>query len=613
MEEPTVSNIVKRLLPLGSNEKPGDWNTYPFWPPDVFAVAATLVENSGCYTLLTDRAESKRTASRTESELAATISGISDSRIRDELGNIAAEWRSGGFELANPGDAMSPREEALQTLWSTIVDSPAALSPVEDTTEWAVAALKLLAVADLACVGIGFHGSAPDTENWITTMQRLVTEQHIKRGSETAEASEFELPATLCLRVPAGEACVQPKTRTPTVGCTIRSMSHHLALLPPHSKVKVQWHHYTVQSPDDLRDRVFNVLVVPFPYHVTGNAFAPSSQARRQDNWWRYFSVEQNWLPQAGSETERAEAFWAFLDSLIDAAEHEVSGIDGVVFPELALDRNIYEYVSVRLRQRHRRNLGFFISGVLWDNDDGALINAARTTVYLPLPEESDDGERGARTRHEAVLGAKFNQSKHHRWKLDRSQIRAYSLSDTLDTSRQVWWEDIDIRGRHLGFFVFRPGACFTTLICEDLARVDPCQSVIRAIGPNLIFALLMDGPQLETRWPGRYAMGLADDPGSSILSVSSLGLMTRSNHFYRSDFSTVALWRDCAGSSREIDLPTGHHGLVLTLRQHEEEEFTLDGRSDGGHAYHWLLDGCLPVKIDTGAFPWIDGRASAS
>jgi hypothetical protein len=83
-------------------------------------------------------------------------------------------------------------------------------------------------------------------------------------------------------------------------------------------------------------------------------------------------------------------------------------------------------------------------------------------------------GQSGTRT-------LELEQSKHHRWKLDRDQIHRYSLGDALDPNR-YWWENVDVHGRELNFFVFGSGSCFTTLICEDLARVDPVQKVLRAM-----------------------------------------------------------------------------------------------------------------------------------
>ena len=46
----------------------------------------------------------------------------------------------------------------------------------------------------------------------------------------------------------------------------------------------------------------------------------------------------------------------------------------------------------------------------------------------------------------------------------------------------------------------------WAVLICEDLARQEPAAELIRAVGSNLVIALLMDGPQLNNRWPARYA-----------------------------------------------------------------------------------------------------------
>ncbi len=47
---PTVNQIIKRLLPTGSNlEVNESIDEFPRWPPDAFAVTATLVHLSGFY------------------------------------------------------------------------------------------------------------------------------------------------------------------------------------------------------------------------------------------------------------------------------------------------------------------------------------------------------------------------------------------------------------------------------------------------------------------------------------------------------------------------------------------------------------------------------------
>ena len=149
---------------------------------------------------------------------------------------------------------------------------------------------------------------------------------------------------------------------------------------------------------------------------------------------------------------------------------------------------------------------------------------------------------------------------------------------------------------RSLDFYVFRDGSCFSTLICEDLARMDPCQPILRSIGPNIVFALLMDGPQLKDRWPGRYAMSLADDPGSSVLSLTSKALMRRSSHMFNTP-ETIALWRDPYGETIELVTPVNSHALLLNLARSTNEDNTLDGRREKKKSYSWRICGSQPLE----------------
>ena len=187
-------------------------------------------------------------------------------------------------------------------------------------------------------------------------------------------------------------------------------------------------------------------------------------------------------------------------------------------------------------------------------------------------------------------------REKHHRWKLNKSQIRRYALSTALD-ARKSWWEGIDIAPRIVEFFEVRGGTSMTVLICEDLARSDPCQAVLRAVGPNLVIALLMDGPQRAFRWPSHYAGVLADDPGSSVLTLTSLGLIERASATDSSHSRSVALFKDSTGDLQELQLPMDAHGLLLSLSATSKEEHTLDGRGDGVSAYIWHLDEVIPVR----------------
>src|SRR5260370_18505557 len=109
---------------------------------------------------------------------------------------------------------------------------------------------------------------------------------------------------------------------------------------------------------------------------------------------------------------------------------------------------------------------------------------------------------------------------------------------------------------------------------------------------------VLMDGCRLGAGWAARYATVLDDDPGCSVLTLTSIGMAVLSrpmNAVYCS--GSVALWKDArSGGPAEITLPDGAGGLVLNLTMKDIEEWTADGRSDRGCTTYTLLSGTHPV-----------------
>jgi hypothetical protein len=202
---------------------------------------------------------------------------------------------------------------------------------------------------------------------------------------------------------------------------------------------------------------------------------------------------------------------------------------------------------------------------------------------------------------------ARWEQSKHHRWRIEETQTRNYGFSLPPKT---YWWEDIDVANREVIFYCFHPAATMATLVCEDLARIDPVQPVMRAVGPNLVIALLMDGPQYEWRWPGRYATVLADDPGSSVLTLTSVATVDRYLRNASAPGSrVVALWKDARGRAQELSLEADHHALLLEARIRSVEERTMDRRSDGGVTAQLTLQSCASIRHPTPP-RWVTGAS---
>jgi len=117
------------------------------------------------------------------------------------------------------------------------------------------------------------------------------------------------------------------------------------------------------------------------------------------------------------------------------------------------------------------------------------------------------------------------------------------------------------------------------SLVCEDLAQNDDIAQLIRSVGPTVVICGLLDGPQLTSRWAARYASVLADDPGSAVLTLASLGMVQRSRPQGREPSRVIALWKDSSSGVREIPLEPGATGVLLTVTMDRATRRSADGR----------------------------------
>lgn len=548
---PTVMQTIQRLLPKGTNPLPEgnapSWQTVPLWPPDLFAVTATLVEGSGCYTH--------------PRYIDFSSNAFFNQDYKERVEKAARSWKK---------DSLEELQKAIQPLWTVLLEECAKDLAPNNPSRWWDASLTLLAIADSASFSAGFLPLL-DSAKYYDCAKKIINDfatiSRIPKTSPRPEECLPYLPNSLCWMVPPEEACVQPKAITCQVGCTLRSLSHHLALLRPMGEVATHWHISSSQNVVDTKGSQaipFNLLLVPFPYQIEGSCFQRGKnciEGRR----FNFFSIEQKWL----AEVESSDIA-SFLLKLVKIARREVGAVHGIVLPELALNTPVATLVLEHVREVHELEL--FIAGVT--SQVGNLVDSGRD----PNPVNGVF----ARILDRGKVSDAWVQPKHHRWKLDQGQIRRYHLGSHLQPTVE-WWEEIDISERSCQFGVFRPNGVFTALVCEDLARIDPVQAVLRAVGPNLVFVLLMDGPQRKDRWSSRYATNLADDPGCGVLTLTSLGMIQRSVDPGEPEPLQVGLWKDYRGEPKELLLPKGSHALVLTLSPIWEKEYTLDTRSDCG------------------------------
>ena len=559
--------------------------TPPYWCTDLFAIAAVLLQRSGAYHhVIPDSAHTS----------AARTLRVSDVE-RTRWIAAGAAWRGDGKK-----DAPS-QPKALLKEWARLWDLRdsdvfEAIVPNSQPPAWWRPALALFCIADEAARNLGFRPQAAEKRSFQAVSLERVAREAIDDGRDVFSFSTAEPDLV----------CILPKSRTPNVGCTLRSLSHHLALLPPRGLARACWLPASDDVPpaSDIRPRsgvrasentasgALNCLLVPMPFRIQAKAF---KGVRINNERWGSFEIDPGWCAKSAPEDGAAEhgiaEFWTFISGLIAAAEADVGEVHTLVFPEVALSVGVFRRLCELLKST---KVELLISGLF--NDDGS--GAVQAGNYAAMAVIGDDGFMTVR-------------QKHHRWRLDRSQIQAYALGTSLDPNFG-WWENIDILSRSLDVHVLRGTTTVTTLICEDLARHDPCQELVRGIGPNLVFALLMDGPQLKARWPARYATVLAEDPGSSVLTFTSLGLVERSNATGLLAASRiVGLWRDDRGELLELGIPTDAQALCLSLHSTVFTEHTLDGRGDQEAAQSWRLCGIQPVRLNdkNAAKAILDGR----
>jgi hypothetical protein len=116
-------------------------------------------------------------------------------------------------------------------------------------------------------------------------------------------------------------------------------------------------------------------------------------------------------------------------------------------------------------------------------------------------------------------------------------------------------------------------------------------------VGPTIVLVLLLDGPQLGSRWAARYASVLADDPGSAVLTLTSFGMTQRSRPPGRDASAVVALWRDPRRGTREIPLEGGAQAVLLTTCGGRGGRRTIDGRRPVDNVTDWFEVGVSQIR----------------
>jgi hypothetical protein len=497
------------------------------WPPDVFALTDVLL----------DRADAFRFVLSPPPGATWPPNRFTDWGL--EVEEAARQWSR------RAEDGGGPLPQLVATEWEVLRDGAALpIQRLGDGKEWriCVALLTLHAIADEACAGMFV---ALDRSEGRCCLYRSRGRELLARTGSLA-------------RVHPQLLRVLPKIRTPPTGRA--SFSRYACVHG--GGIETTWHKLPARhSGTDPQTEHFQVLLLPWPLRVRSSDFraVPGSVQRLSNEPFGFFEFD----PKEQIDLD-------LLDRVLLAALDEVDSIDVVALPESALDESDIAPLEAVL---DRHGVIYLQAGVRGRGQRPGAFGG--NWVHIGVNPRLDKGGPPTDTSCESWFH--IRQDKLHRWSLDEAQILQYNLGAALHPDIQ-WWEAMEVPRRSVQFIQIGEEVTIVSLVCEDLAQDDVAQ-VIRSVGPSVVCAVLLDGPQLSSRWGARYASVLADDPGSGVLTLTSFGMAQRSRAAGQETSRVIARWKDSVGGAREISLEPGAHGVVLTMSGKPTTRRSADGR----------------------------------
>lgn len=603
----TVADLYQELMPGWNSLE--DWF---MWAPDVFLLTSIIFKRTGCYRqVLKDRHQTyakgqdekdkdqypweKKVRLCARSWLIRVNEGIL--KEEGEFAVVQKELNAEEKENINKGnEILDHLIQSLEKKCESVTVNELKTLATPAAVELCHMLLLIHAIADNTCAGFGLLNGSSSTDQQTAMATYLANLLLVGRGSLSG--------------VPKLHGIVIPKMRTPQSGISPRSLSLHLSYHT--TEVEVVWR---VIPWTNIDENTINILTIPWPLEISENCFGCTPDSFQPV---RYFTYKQN---------KNVQCQLTGVVEMVCKLDEEIGKIHVILFPELALTEAEYELLMALLDKARKGH--FSKNNITQSSEIDSSGTTRKKLSHVPMIVSGICEQKNSVCNNEVRMAAYFadkwydlTQAKHHRWKLDRNQIQQYSLEGRLSTTR-YWYEDMEVAQRRLTFLVPNGWLSLCPLICEDLAQLEPVSELIRGVGPTLLMALLLDGPQLKERWPARYASVFADDPGTAVLTLTSIGMLNRSVSLQMEKNSQtpsriIALWKDQIKGWHTVNLEKSNrtfslqkdpqegaaaaypNAALLTISADWKEEYTADGRSDGGSAAAFKIEGDRPILIET-------------
>ena len=590
-----VFGEIQQLLMPCLSDAAGDEAIIEFlsaWPPDLFAVTSHLLKNTGAYRYCL-HPEYRKSTKSINGEITTGQSLIMERKAAGE------NW------------AASLNQELLSRKSS--------LSPISDSVRNFIESSKNVRMNMLRALDIYGHGTErlnDRQKNELNTAKSFLLNLIECHSIADVASDNFGLPgvyrdencALLCLgntllnkrgtlsRLPKHKITVVPKLRTPRTGAELRNLSHHLHA--EQTEIEVIWRFMPWAFTDKGQ---LHILAIPFPFELEEEAFDESVGFQRHTHGLF------NFKPNPG-DSMRTEHIKALVQDFL-SYEAKAGKVHMVIFPEQAFTvEELKKFESELVKQKQEQSNSSNGEKTAKDGSLPIIISGATESYVKPENDYLQFPDVNAAYVSQYILGKwyRMSQFKHHRWSLDESQLNQYKVAGRLSVAKR-WFENSFITQRRLTVVSCAPWLAVTPLICEDLVQQQPVAPIIRGIGPSLIVAMLLDGPQTEKRWPARYAGVLSQDPGSSVISLTATGMVNLARPSDDSDRrNEFFMFAEGFGRPRYFPIDKDYRekkadcelAYSVVIKPSSIEERTMDDRSDDGQAFSVKFSGSRPVHM---------------
>ncbi len=595
-EQTVFDEIQQLLMPCLSNAA-GDEAIIEFlsaWPPDLFAVTSHLLKNTGAYRYCLHPEYRKSTKGNTNNK--STVTGQSLIKERKDAGK---KWAA--------------------TLNQDLLSSQPSPSPIREFVCKFIESSKEVKMNMLRALDIYGHGTErlnDRQKNELNTAKSFLLNLIECHSIADVASDNFGLPgvyrnencALLCLgntllnkrgtlsRLPKHKITVVPKLRTPRTGAELRNLSHHLHA--EQTEIEVIWRFMPWAFTDKGQ---LHILAIPFPFELEEEAFDESVGFQRHTHGLF------NFKPNPG-DSMRTKHIKALVHDFL-SYEAKAGKVHMVIFPEQAFTvEELKRFESELVKQKQEQSISNNVGKTAKDGSLPIIISGATESYLKPEDDNLQFPDVNAAYVSQYILGKwyRMSQFKHHRWSLEESQLNQYKIAGRLSVSKR-WFENSFITQRRLTVVSCAPWLAVTPLICEDLVQQQPVAPIIRGIGPSLIVAMLLDGPQTEKRWPARYAGVLSQDPGSSVISLTATGMVNLARPSDDSDRrNEFFMFAEGFGRPRYFPIDKDYRekkadcelAYSVVIKPSSIEERTMDDRSDDGQAFSVKFSGSRLVHM---------------